>query len=421
MHSVGIPVGGTVRPNPEQVDVLNRIVTDLDSPWASEHLSFNSTGDFHTGFFLPPRQTAAGITAAVESVSLLRQGLRVPLAIETGVNYLRPRPDELSDGSFFSAVATKADCGILLDLHNVYTNAVNGRQALDDFLEEIPLDRVWEVHLAGGFEMKGFWLDAHSGPIPEPLLETSKNVIPRLPNLRAITFEVFPSFIPGLGIKAIQKEMEKLKELWQLRETQRPAKLVVRRFHSFSESPGSPTPVEWELALGSLVIGGSSNDDLSRQLSEDPAVGLLRELVGEFRASMIVSVLRLTSRLMMLALGANAFRTILEDFWSQTPPQKYASSEANAFANYLVQLDLKVPQLRHVLAFERAALDTVMDGRPQVVEFDLDPFPMLRALAQGRLPEVESQIGKFEIEITPEDVSTAGHEESTDMAHVRFH
>jgi uncharacterized protein len=68
----------------------------------------------------------------------------------------------MPDGVFVGAVAESADCGILLDLHNVFANGVNGRQPVEDFLAQLPLDRVWEIHLAGGFDMEGLWLDAHS-------------------------------------------------------------------------------------------------------------------------------------------------------------------------------------------------------------------------------------------------------------------
>jgi hypothetical protein len=78
---------------------------------------------------------------------------------------------------------------------------------------------------------------------------------------------------------------------------------------------------------------------------------------------MIVSVLRLTSRLMMLALGPDIFRSILEDFWSRTPPQLFASSEAEAFANYLEVLDVRVPQPAKVLQFERAVLAIILSNR----------------------------------------------------------
>ena len=124
---------------------------------------------------------------------------------------------------------------------------------------------------------------------------------------------------------------------------------------------------------------------------------------------MIVGVLRLTSRLIMLALGPAAFRTILSDYWSKTPPQMYAAVEAEAFARYLAELDLKVPHLDKLLEFERAATATLTDGIARVVQFDFEPLPLLRAIAEGRLPTEAGQPGEYEIEITPDGLaSTAG-------------
>lgn len=223
VHSVGTPVGGSVRSHAAQIPLLRRSIETLAAPWASEHLSFNLTDDFFTGFFLPPRQTEAGVRTYVSAIERLRDGLGVPLAIETGVNYLRPRADEIPDGEFTAAVAAEADCGILLDLHNVYANQLNGRQTIATFLSQLPVDRIWEIHVAGGFELRAYWLDAHSGAIPEPLLVISREVVPMLPNLKAIVFEVFASFLPHIGLDAVRAELEKLRELWALRRPRPPA------------------------------------------------------------------------------------------------------------------------------------------------------------------------------------------------------
>ncbi len=401
VHSIDMPVGGTVRPEPAQLVLLEHAISRLNSPWVSEHLSFNSTSDFRTGFFLPPRQTPEGVETAMISIRDLKAALPVPIAIETGVNYLRPRLDEMSDGAFVASVANASDCGILLDLHNIFANALNGRQPVDEFLARLPLERVWEIHLAGGFELQGFWLDAHSGAIPEPLFEISKRIVSALPNLKAIIFEMFPSFVPIFGFDGIRAQIEKLHELWNLRGKASSEKPPVRADGPFHVN-NRASPAVWELALGSLVIGRESNEDMARELEVDPAIGLVNRLISEFRGSMIVNVLRLTSRLMMLALGADIFRTILEDFWSKTPPQQFASLEAEAFADYLVALDLKVPQLAKILEFERAVLATLTDEKPRVVTFDIDPLPMLRALTEGHLPDLPSQSGRFEIEVTPD-------------------
>jgi hypothetical protein len=187
--------------------------------------------------------------------------LGVPLAVETGVNYLRPRPDEMPDGEFMAAVAEQADCGILLDLHNVYANQYNGRQTVAQFLSQLPLDRVWEIHLAGGFEMEGFWLDAHSGAIPEPLLQISREVIPQLPNLKAVIFEIFASFLPHVGLDAVRQEVIQLRDLWDLRNTGTRSSTAAR---TPSATPAGPkdgiAPRDWENALGRLVVGRQAQD-----------------------------------------------------------------------------------------------------------------------------------------------------------------
>jgi hypothetical protein len=158
----------------------------------------------------------------------------------------------------------------------------------------------------------------------------------------------------------------------------------------------------WERALGTLVIGGEAEGGPAEELRADPGVRLVEGLAKEFRASMVVGVLRLTSRLLMLALGTEIFQRLLADFWSRTPPQMYASLEASAFGDYLTGLDLKVPQLAGVLAFERALVDTLCDDVPRVVAFDVDPLPLLLALADGRLPTEPGQHGRYEIEVTPD-------------------
>jgi uncharacterized protein len=404
VHSVGTPVGGTVRPDPAQLVLLRDTIGRFDAPWASDHLSFNQTPEFATGFFLPPRQTAAGIETVTGSIRDLQNALPVPIAVETGVNYLRPRADELPDGEFVSRVVEGADCGLLLDLHNIFSNGLNGRQPVSDYLEQLPLERVWEVHLAGGMELDGFWLDAHSGAIPDPLYAVCETVVPRLPNLGAIVFEIFPSFVPEVGLELVEEQLVRLHALWSLRNAgeadptgrrEAPLRLVL-------DAPGTASPEVWERALGRLVTGQPVDDGSGDELSEDPGVRVVEGLIHEFRASLIVGVLPLTSRFIMLALGPPAFRTILADYWSNVTPQMYGTLEADAFADYLERIDLQVPQLAKVLAFERAVAATLSDDQVRIVRFDFEPLPLLRALAEGRLPDGPAEPGDFEIELTPD-------------------
>lgn len=403
LHGIGFAPGGTLEPEPSQLAPLLEMHAALDCPWVSEHLSFNRARDdagiFTTGFLLPPRQSAAGAARAARSIRSLAQALPVPFAVETGVNYLKPRADELRDGAFVARVVEAADCGILLDLHNLWCNERNGRQRIDGFLRDIPLERVWEVHLAGGFERRGYWLDSHSGAVPEPLVRLAAEVLPQLPNLRALVYELFPSYLELVGLDTVRRELERMRKLWDARGRAGAVRTFEPASHASALREG-PDPEAWEDALGALVVGREPAAPLARELAADPGVAITRELLEQFRASMVVEVLKLTFRLIALTRGPALFEQALAGYWRLAPPERFGSAEAAGFAEHLARLGLEVPYLDEVLAFERAALATMLDGKTRVVPFRHDPLLVLRPLAEGRLPEAATP-GEFEIEVTP--------------------
>jgi uncharacterized protein (UPF0276 family) len=407
VHSVGTPAGGTVRPELAELERLNHWAERLQSPWWSDHLSFNRTPEFSTGFFLPPLQTLESVEVLSAGIRQLKSGIPRPLALETGVNYLKPRPGEIPDGEFVARTVEAADCGILLDLHNIFTNARNGRQPVEDYLSQLPLERVWEMHLAGGMWQDGYWLDAHSGPMPDDLFSLAEKVVPRLPRLRAIMFEIYPSFVPIVGLDAIRDDIAKLRSLWALR---RPMRSIVSSV--LERSPRSKTASisasEWERVLACAVTGQETDTGWQQELGSDPSIRLVRGLIHEFRASMISRVLPLTMRLLMLMISPAMLRTLLRDFESRCTPKMYASREAKAFSRYLVELNLQVPRLREVLAFESAVVATLEDGVTRVVPFGFEPMPLLRAIADGRLPQEPPAVGNFEIEVTGEGFRNEG-------------
>jgi uncharacterized protein (UPF0276 family) len=395
-HGVGFPVGSARRPDRRAFPTLVRSIEELAAAWASEHLGVNRAlgpdGLYATGFLLPPRQTDAGVEEAAASIRATAAELPVPFAFETGVNYLRPREDELDDGAFAAAVAETADCGILLDLHNLYVNERNGRQPAREFVAQLPLERVWEVHLAGGFEYEGYWLDAHSGRMPEPLVELAEEVLPQLPAVGALTFELLPDFFPEFGIEGVARELAVLRRLWERRAT---AVAPPRSWSPRLVSARGPSPLEWEDALGGAVAG-RPNGALGAELAADPGVGVLRSLVHELRAGMTVDALRLTTRLLALSLGSDGLRSLLEEHWEQTPPALFAATEADAFAGFLAARRPSVPYLADVLAFERAWLAARSGATGQQVVLGHEPDRLLAPLAEGRLPE-GPPAGRFEV------------------------
>jgi uncharacterized protein len=387
VHGVGCPVGGSVPHDEEQVTLFADSIRTFGAPWASEHLSFNRAfGDgvpFNAGFLLPPLQTRAGADAAAATARSLASRLPVPFAVETGVNYLRPRAGELSDGAFVGAVADGADCGILLDLHNLWANERNGRQPVREFLEEIPLDRVWEVHVAGGFEYGGYWLDAHSGLMPEALLELAAEVVPKLPNVHAIIFEMVPQALPRTDVAMLRRQVETLRTIWTTRGTRverRPANVAA------TTSIDDITPRDWQDTLGALAIGREVSSTLADTLSTDPAVPVFRKLVWQVRAGMIVDNFTFTSRLLMLSRGEEFLRGLFDDFFARVQPEFFGSTESDAFADYLRDQQIDEPYLDDLLAYEHAAMHVQLDGGTQVIHTRHDPNALLAVLSEGQIP-----------------------------------
>jgi len=410
LHSVGLPIGSTHLPDPEQILLLQQMISEFNTPWMSEHLSFNHANnnnkEFFTGFLLPPRQTRDGVESSVKSINSLKNSIPIPLAIEVGVNYLKPRKDELSDGQFISAVSKNADCGILLDLHNVWTNSLNGRQTISEFIDQIPLERVWEVHVAGGFEDEGYWLDAHSGEIPKPLFNLAKKIIPRLPNLSAIIFELFPSYLPQFGSDRIRSQLQHVHELWNLRNQEQSPIIktpTVPKPNNTKTELSIPNSQEWENVLGSLVTYQDVDGLLAKELSQDQAINLYRKLIHSFRASMIIRTLKITSRLLKLSLGKKSFNDLLEDYFKKCTPKPFASSEAKQFAHYIRTKQLDISDLDAIIKFELSVISTLLDHKHRIVNFNHEPIVILKAITENRLPNI-SKKGNFEIEITSETI-----------------
>lgn len=410
VHSVGFAVGGTQLPPPAYCDALADVTRVLGAPWASGHLSFTHfrrrDAVVHTGFMLPSLQTVEGALAAAETIRHVAAQLPVSFAVETTVNYLAPRDGELTDGQFVALAAEEADCGILLDLHNIWTNERNGRQSVADFLSDIPLDRVWEIHLGGGFEYDGYWLDAHSGPVPPPVLDLARDLIATLPNLKSIVYEIYPAFVELFGLDNIQRQLEDMDAIWARRSKAEIAGSTDRRGQpSISELPAAGegvqrSPDRWEQELGGLVTHACSGDCQNSALAADKSIGLIKTLSWKFRASSIVKSLDVLTQLLLIDVGEVELERLLDDYFAATTPRAFASEESRHFISFLQSQALRTPYIGDVMRYEETRLRAAIDREPKYTNFDYDPRNLVEALASGHIPE-DLEAGNFELEILP--------------------
>ena len=142
----------------------------------------------------------------------------MPFLLENPAHYLADLPADPEIGDEFGlmeAILLRSGCGQLLDLHNLYCNAVNFGLHPAKALSRVSMDHVGEIHIAGGSWRNGFYMDAHDGRVPEAvwdLLEESLSCARCAP---AIVFEILDEYLERLSPDAIAQELERARNVWQ--------------------------------------------------------------------------------------------------------------------------------------------------------------------------------------------------------------
>ncbi len=365
LHGVGAPFGGSAMQGAGHRAALAGDIAALRPEWISDHLNFNQFTQaeapdhaINTGFLMPPAQCRDGVAIAASRIRDRQASTGLPVAFEVPVSYLPPRLGEMADGDFAAAVAREADCGILLDLHNLLCNERNGRQAVSAFCDAIPLDRVWEIHLAGGEAADEWWMDAHCGLVEPALMAMVADLVPRLPCLGAIIFEILPDHVPQIGLDAIGKMLSRLNDIWAIRARStgpvppRPAAITTDTMNS----------VDWERVLGAAVTGmgpPASPDALAEwaRMAARP-LSLYKTLAQETRASALVDTAPHTILTLLRQMGEARTRDLLARFWRTAAPAYAAADEARAFLRFVN--DAALPGLADDIASDHALLDEMV-------------------------------------------------------------
>ena len=187
-HGIGLSFGTDAPLDPDHLRKVARLVERVGPPWFTEHLAYTEAHGWDVGHLAPLPLTREAVDAVCRNVRLWREAVGVPLLLEN-ITKMVVLPGELSEAQFTTEVVERSGCGLLLDLHNLHTNAVNHGFDPFEFLETLPLERVGQIHLAGGREDEdGYRYDSHSAPPPEPVWELLRFVAART-ELNAVILE----------------------------------------------------------------------------------------------------------------------------------------------------------------------------------------------------------------------------------------
>lgn len=178
-HGVTLGLAGADRPAEVRLTRLAELAEVLDSPFVSEHVAFVRASDspdplhgdvLEAGHLLPPPRTKDSLDVLVDNVRIAQGQLAVPLAVENIAATFTWPEDTISEPDFLTELVERTGVRLVLDVANLYASAVaRGSDPVAD-LARFPLDAVAYMHVAGGTEREGLYIDTHAHPMPTPVL-----------------------------------------------------------------------------------------------------------------------------------------------------------------------------------------------------------------------------------------------------------
>ena len=169
LHGVGLSLGSTDPLDLEHLRRLKRLVDRCQPALVSEHLSWGSVHGTHINDLLPLPLTEEALLHLVGRVGEVQNFLGRRILIENPSSYLRFTGEQLTEWEFLGELAAQSDCGLLVDVNNVYVSARNHGFDAQGYLSALPRERVRELHLAGHTTMRfgerEILIDTHSASV----------------------------------------------------------------------------------------------------------------------------------------------------------------------------------------------------------------------------------------------------------------
>ncbi|WP_437878558.1 MNIO family bufferin maturase [Sorangium sp. So ce513] len=178
-HGVSLSIGS---PDPLDFDYLRRLKALLGkvrSPWVSDHLCWTGAHGLNLHDLLPLPYTEEAVRYVAARARAVQDFLEVRLALENVSSYLTFTASRMTEWEFLSAVAEEADCGILLDVNNVYVSSFNHGFDPVAYIDGVPHHRIVQFHLAGHTHHGRYILDTHSAHVDDAVWALYRRAVAR--------------------------------------------------------------------------------------------------------------------------------------------------------------------------------------------------------------------------------------------------
>ncbi len=167
LHGVSLSIAGTDPLDLAYLAAVKRLANDLEPAWVSDHLCWSSTGGQQLHDLLPIPYTEEALLHVALRVRQAQDFLGRPLVLENPSTYLAFAESTMTEWDFLAELAKRTDCGILLDVNNVYVSSRNHGFLPDDYLAGVPVQAVKQFHLAGHTDRGSHVIDTHDAPVAD--------------------------------------------------------------------------------------------------------------------------------------------------------------------------------------------------------------------------------------------------------------
>ncbi|HLZ00049.1 MAG TPA: DUF692 domain-containing protein [Candidatus Angelobacter sp.] len=168
-HGVSMYFGSAEPLNREHLRRLKTLVKRTKTPWLTDHLCWGSVDGRYTHDLLPMPYTFEAAKRTAQKIREVRDFVEVPIAVENVSSYAEYHVSEMTEWEFLNEVVEEADCGILLDVNNIYVSSQNHNFDPLDYINSVPAERIAQIHIAGHSKFEKYILDTHDHPVLDPV------------------------------------------------------------------------------------------------------------------------------------------------------------------------------------------------------------------------------------------------------------
>ncbi len=178
-HGVAMYFGSAQPLNREHLRRLKLLARRTKTPWLSDHLCWGSVDGRYTHDLLPMPYTREAVARTAANIRQVQDFIEIPVVVENVSSYAEFHESEMTEWEFLNEVVEAADCGILLDVNNIYVSSQNHSFDPLEYVNSVPADRVAQIHIAGHSKFEKYILDTHDHPVLEPVWELYARAIER--------------------------------------------------------------------------------------------------------------------------------------------------------------------------------------------------------------------------------------------------